>query len=922
MELPNEPTNATNDSDQGLTKPTLSADPLPETNSGDVYQAQLTDEPSYAVAKSRNDSPPHELEAGDFLPPTIDISPAACPHYSLYPALSVAVAGFLGGILGGSLAMALNYWVLRRRMTAICVLLVGTVMSFILIRLADDLPGEWIVWALVASAVTGAAAKVFQGHLVSQHQSEGGTLGSVFGAFGLGLLGSIMGAGLMIGIVDFESLPQSPLGTRIAFGRSGEIYYSNDVTRNEAQQLGEYLKNDKWFEEGTSHSVILAKSGSDFLISVFYENGVWDDQELLKFYESYASRLSGDVFDGKPVQFLFRKSDNNQVMHRLAAKTGVSRGEFRKHLHAADLAIQSMNYAETERHYRAAVEEAEKHESLRVELVRSLNNVGRYRLVQSITDDVDSWFQRAIEIGNIACGPNSYEVGYALDGLGDWEQLRGNLPEAEEFYRRALSIRKTLGVSHRDDHLRTLESLIDVLISQEKIVPAEVLQKHLVTLAEGTSGIGSTQVACHMSRLGWLQCKTGRLVEAKETLTDALKSMEKLPEKNEYEHWICLWRLGFICHAFGEEETAEKHLRRGIDLLRDSDRTSKLLRASFSSLLAEVLVKQARYDESELLFRQVLEIQEQERGPAHVDVADCLGHLGALGSIQGHYAEAESQLKRAIDLFEKSAQRDLQRGRLADCLFGLALLYHTQGRYEDAEPLYRKVITIREAVLGSDHYEVAVALGSFSKLYSDRGDYVSAERLARQSHNLLEKTLGTTHPFLVRSLHRLALAQDGQRKLRDSEETLRRALEIGETSPGADPLQIAEVKNTLAANFLQRSRPEEAEPLLEQAIASFEAILGPDHPGLSGPLNNLGLILSERGELLKAEKCLARSLKLAELQVGSDHPYLLNTLYNYESVLRQLNRNNDADEIERRRDAIQSKGVPQEIKVKSKPVVL
>ena len=147
-------------------------------------------------------------------------------------------------------------------------------------------------------------------------------------------------------------------------------------------------------------------------------------------------------------------------------------------------------------------------------------------------------------------------------------------------------------------------------------------------------------------------------------------------------------------------------------------------------------------------------------------------------------------------------------------------------------------------------------------------------------------------------------------------------MEIGETSPGADPLQIAEVKNTLAANFLQRSRPEEAEPLLEQAIASFEAILGPDHPGLSGPLNNLGLILSERGELLKAEKCLARSLKLAELQVGSDHPYLLNTLYNYESVLRQLNRNNDADEIERRRDAIQSKGVPQEIKVKSKPVVL
>ena len=121
---------------------------------------------------------------------------------------------------------------------------------------------------------------------------------------------------------------------------------------------------------------------------------------------------------------------------------------------------------------------------------------------------------------------------------------------------------------------------------------------------------------------------------------------------------------------------------------------------------------------------------------------------------------------------------------------------------------------------------------------------------------------------------------------------------------------------------MERARPTEAEPLIEQAIARFEAIHGPNHSSLSGPLNNLGLIYSDRGELLKAEKCLARSLKLAEIQVGSHHPYLLFVLYNYESVLRQLNRNNDADEVERRRKEIQSKGVPREINVDSKPVVL
>ncbi len=924
MELPNEPTNAPAEPEHDDATPMVPAESSLETNSGDVHQEQLTDEPSYSALETRDDFLPHDLKTGDYLPTTNEVTPTVRPGYKLYSPSRVAIAAFLGGILSAALLIAHNYWVLRRRSIAILVLLIGVAVPLVMAGIPHNLPHNWFVWAAVMSAVSGTAAKLMQGHFLRQHVAEDGKFASGLGAFGWGILGAFLTIGLIDGVYGVDSLVPHRAGNRLVVTRDSDIYYVDGATREEAQKLGEFLKNDKWFEEGTPQTLILARSGSDFLISIFFDHGVWDDVELLKYYEGYASKLSGDVFDGRPVQFLFRKTNNNQIMHRLAAKTGVSRREFQKHVNAANLAFESQDYPATERHYRAAVAEAEKHESLKVDLVRSLNNVGRYRLVQSITDDVDTWFQRAIKLGSIACGPNSYEVGYALDGLGDWELARGNLPESEEFYRRALSIRKTLGAGHRDDYLRTLESLIDVLISQEKLAPAEVLQKQLVTLAGESSGVGSAEAASHMSRLGWLQCKTGKLTEAKETLTQSLKMIEKLPQESDFGHWMCLWRLGQICHAFGEDVDAEKHLRRGIELLEDSDQDLKLLKASFNSLLAEVLVKQARYDESEQLFRQALEIQEQELGLEHVEVADSLGHLGTLASSLGHYTEAESQLKRAIDILEKSAERDQQRARIADCLYGLALLYHTQGRYAEAEPLYRRVITIREDVLGNDHYEVAAALGSFSKLYSDRGDYVPAERLARESHQLLEKILGTTNPYLVRSLHRLALAQDGQRKLRDAEETLHRALEIGDKNPGSDPLQIAEVKNSLAANFLQRSRPEDAEPLLEQAIAIFETTIGPDHPGLSGPLNNLGLVYYDRGELLKAETCLARSLKLAERRVGPDHPYLLYVLFNYESVLRQLNRKSDADDIARRREAIEAKGVPKdkEINATSKPVVL
>ncbi len=844
-------------------------------------------------------------------------TPTARPAYELYSPRCVAWAAFWGGLVGGAIVLSRNYWVLRHRFAAVFGLLVccAGVVPLLFLPVPRS---AGVLTGVVLAVVLGISAEVLQGHLIRRHEKAGGSLGSGLGAFGFGLLGLVLSFGIAVGLFGIASVFTRSLGERLAVGRDDEIYYSGGATRDDAQRLGAFLKSDGFFDDKSPQSAVLAKSEQLVLVSFFLDNGDTGKTEVVQSYEELAATLSGEVFDGQPVQILFRDG-MNRIRRRLEAKTAISPRAWQKQVDAAERASVAGNYAEAEGHYRSAVKEAEKHESLRKQLVWSLNNVGNKRLAQGLTEDIDTQFQRAITIAETVCGKESYEVGYALDGLARWERKRGNLSEAEILFRRALAIREKLGDGYEEDRSSTLAALAIVLIAQEKFAPAEEFQQQNVTRLEKLSSVDPAKLATNVRWLGWLQWQSAKYADAKKTLEKSQRLFEQAPGIRSDGYFTCLWQLGAVCHALGDYDTAEKYFRRGIELLETSSDPDTLLLASFREVLAVLLTDQARFPEAEQLHQQALDDRERELGADHVEVADSLGRLGSLAAQLGRFPEAESQLKRAIGLFEKSPETE--RRRLADCLHDLACVKHQQGRFAEAEPLYRKALAIREEVLGREHDRVAATVSALSELYSDRRDFTAAEPLARRAHELAENRLGKAHPFLVRTLHRLALVQFGQRKLDDAEETLRRALKIGGQSLGAQHPYLAESQNTLAAVLMKQERMADAEPLLEQALKSFEAVLGPAHPQLVGPLNNLGLIYEQRGRDAAAEQHLERALKLSEGIVGKDHPDLLPILHNYANVLRKLGRPDEARELERRSEIIRAKTLPEDAIPLGSPVV-
>jgi tetratricopeptide (TPR) repeat protein len=91
---------------------------------------------------------------------------------------------------------------------------------------------------------------------------------------------------------------------------------------------------------------------------------------------------------------------------------------------------------------------------------------------------------------------------------------------------------------------------------------------------------------------------------------------------------------------------------------------------------------------------KMCELQRQQFGPEHPEVANSLDKLAVLFYHQGQYAQAEPLYQRALAIREKALGPT--HPLVAISLNGLAGLHRTQGQYAQAEPFYQRALAIHE----------------------------------------------------------------------------------------------------------------------------------------------------------------------------------------------------------------------------------
>ena len=138
-------------------------------------------------------------------------------------------------------------------------------------------------------------------------------------------------------------------------------------------------------------------------------------------------------------------------------------------------AYEQGNYAEAEKQWSAALQEAGKFGPEDPRLATSLNNQGELYRAQGKYSEAESFFQRWLAISEKALDPEHPEMARGLNNLALLYNDQGKYAEAEPLNRRALAIReKALGPAH-PDVAGSLNNLAMLYGTQGKYAEAEPL---------------------------------------------------------------------------------------------------------------------------------------------------------------------------------------------------------------------------------------------------------------------------------------------------------------------------------------------------------------------------------------------------------------------------------------------------------------
>ena len=321
---------------------------------------------------------------------------------------------------------------------------------------------------------------------------------------------------------------------------------------------------------------------------------------------------------------------------------------------------------------------------------------------------------------------------------------------------------------------------------------------------------------------------TGETVTAREILDTGAARIERDLAEQPIVQARLMRTMGMAYRGLGIYDEAERLLtsaQERLDRASAPNAPPSELDADILNELARVLERQGKLQEAAQIHRGSLDIKRTLFGPDHPKYASSLSNLGGTLFQLGHTEEAQTYLKEAVAIFERTSPGTLE---LSAAMDQLARTYMDQVEYEAAEDLYLRSLRVREEALDPADREIATALNNLFVLYSRMGRLAEAEPLARRATSIWEKVYGHDHPEYAAAVMNMATMYDDW------------------------------------------GQPDKAERLYLEAMEIQERVLGPDHMDIAIAANNLGLLYRANDRLDEAEPCWSVPFRFAESHWGTN----------------------------------------------------
>jgi tetratricopeptide (TPR) repeat protein len=259
----------------------------------------------------------------------------------------------------------------------------------------------------------------------------------------------------------------------------------------------------------------------------------------------------------------------------------------------------------------------------------------------------------------------------------------------------------------------------------------------------------------------------------------------------------------------------------------------------------------------------------------------------------GHYEEAESWYRRAIEAF--SPDQRLARALARENL-GVAL--RAQNRLVEGRNLLEQALAEIRELLGADSLETAQAMSNLAAAYWPDGDISKAELLATRADVLFSGFPGSRLSERANNRQILSSVYLTQGRYQDAIKLLLASLEFGD-----DRMKAMSYGN-LAVAAIGLGEMAQADEYARRGLALAEQALPEGHPYRAVLLNNLAQACRFSGKYLEAEKFYREALGIWETRLGPSHPDVGRGLMNLAAFYHERGREAGAEQLYLRAAAI------------------
>ncbi|MBD1889355.1 tetratricopeptide repeat protein [Coleofasciculus sp. FACHB-SPT9] len=374
-------------------------------------------------------------------------------------------------------------------------------------------------------------------------------------------------------------------------------------------------------------------------------------------------------------------------------------------------------------------------------------------------------FKKALEIHEHQSNQNVHDFANCLDGLSGVYEKIGNLDEAELYCKKSLDLKFKLVCSNVDNSklfngditiladyasgLAGFAKILNLIGNNEKAIESCLESKRILEMIENITGkIHPYKPDC-LEVLGLILYDDDRYEEAESLHREVLKIRTEILVTGHSCIAFSLNNLASALEKQGKDVEAEKLYLESLDIKKISLPEGHPSVATTLRNLARLYAKQQKYDEaSSYSIRASIGASRKER----LDIATYLFYLARFyWEQQKEYSKAEPLYKQALEIRQQELGDN--HDDVAVCLNNLASIYQHLERYEDAQDCYLRSFEILRQLGSSYTSDAAIILNNLAGLYGRGAElygqvelYAEAENYYSYALQILIDCLGHNDP--------------------------------------------------------------------------------------------------------------------------------------------------------------------------------